>query len=49
MLLSQFITVAGLVLGYMLILGVVGFVAYITLELVIMRACGVKIVRRKRQ
>ena len=48
MLLSQFIMVAGVVLGYTLILGLVGFIAYIAIELMIMKARGVKIVRRKR-
>lgn len=48
MLLSQFIMVGGLILGYIGIVGFMAFIAYIAVELMIMKARGVKIVRRKR-
>lgn len=48
MLLSQFIMVGGLILGYIGIIGFMAFVGYIAIELMIMKARGVKIVRRKR-
>lgn len=49
MLLSNFIMVTGLIVGYMVMIGVIGFAAYITFELMLMKARGVKIVRRKRR
>ena len=49
MLLSEFIMVAGLIFGYVLILGIISIISFITIELMIMRARGVKIVRKKRR
>ena len=49
MLFSQFIIVSGLVFGYMLMLGLVGFIAYVAFEIMLMKARGVKIVRKKRR
>lgn len=48
MLLSEFIMVAGLVFGYVLILGIISIISFAAIELIIMKARGVKIVRQKR-
>ena len=48
MLLSQYIMVSGIIIGYLAILGVIAFISYVAVELMLMKARGVKIVRKKR-